>query len=177
MNIVEAYIKLKGHLIIIISGLLGSGRKKVAQELGSFLKIKVISQKEFFKEGTEHYSDDAVDWTKLNDFIKNEKAVVIYGLIFPVDKITPDYHVHIKVSKEKLIDARIKYLKKINKEINEEDEKIKFNKIIYPYYLDIIKRMKYDQFIDNSKLNLTIDQLVDNIWDGLQIIIERFLYK
>jgi hypothetical protein len=79
MNIVEAYLKFKGQLIILISGISGCGKSSVARKLSNDLNIKYINQFDYYIKNydnqftfpngtniTNWYTDDAIDWTKFN---------------------------------------------------------------------------------------------------------------
>lgn len=50
MNIVEAYIKFKGQLVILVSGMSGSGKSNIAKEISRDFKIENINTNKFCKK-------------------------------------------------------------------------------------------------------------------------------
>jgi len=193
MNIIEAYIKFKGRLIIIISGLDGSGKKKLATELSLLLNIPVLSQKSFLKPLDEigkikldnyeiynYYTDTAYDWTSLINAINKSKStgVIVYGLSFPKQIITNyDFHVLIKITKQVCLQKRIEHFKKhssIDPETIEKEEKLKVQRLIYPYYLKSQSNSNVTKLISGKQ---SFDDMYDELWDYLKSAIEKFLYK
>lgn len=193
MNIVEAYIKFTGKLIIFVSGIIGCGKTSLAKEISDKFNLKLLDQHDYIKkdydetiilsDGTEHInwnSDNAIDWDKLNDDINKYKknGVVVTGMALVDDKITskPDIHIHLSISKQICISKRRAFIEK-NKEQYEDDYKylntqtelLKMNKMIYPYYLDAKERSKISKFINAN--DMTSDQIWDSAWD---ILIEFF---
>ncbi len=86
MNIVEAYMLYNKQLIIFISGLSGCGKTKIAKKISDNFKIyfqeiinytkKNYDDKITLPDGTEIlnlYTDDAIDWDKLNKYIDKVK--------------------------------------------------------------------------------------------------------
>ena len=131
MNVVEAYIKFKSHLVIFISGISGCGKNTIAKKISNNFKIYLIEQFNYYKKDydqkitlpdgtkiTNLYTDDAFDWDRLNSDINKVKheGVVISGVAL-TDKITtkPDYHIHLSISKQICLEKRRDYIKK-NKE-------------------------------------------------------------
>lgn len=135
MNIVQAYTKIKGQCIILISGYSGSGKTKIAKFLSELFKFQYIDQSQFYypkdiydqdknyfmlKDGTKVlYWDniyDSVDWDKFNNFINSNKnkGLIITGFGFP-DKLLqfePDFHIQIKINKQNLFAKMEKYNEK-----------------------------------------------------------------
>ena len=91
MNIVEAYLKYIGELVIIISGLSGSGKTTIAKLIERDFKLKLVNLDNFTNE---EYNEkvtlpsgltvidwdnvDAFDWDKLNaEVAKNKQNGVI----------------------------------------------------------------------------------------------------
>ena len=120
INIVEAYIKFKGQLVILISGISGTGKKELANHLSRVLKIGYINTLKFYKKdyntkiklpsGEEVINwdtDDAVDWKELNKEIDSQKSkgVVVSGEAFQKKNMTVpiDFHLHIKKKKQDII--------------------------------------------------------------------------
>lgn len=192
MNIVEAYIKFNGSLIILISGLSGSGKTKLAKNIERDFKIKFIDiesycKKDFNKivelsDGVSLVDWDDInsfDWEKINKSIEDTKAngVVVVGPYFTTNLLTVNYnfHIHIKTQKQALIEARKTF-------INENEEKCKdlkglesliVNQVTYPHYLEYLKISKIDKFI-NSK-DMTLDQIYDETLNYLFNKIQQFL--
>jgi len=98
INIVDAYIKFKNGLIIIISGLSGSNKSHLATLVSDKFKISKINLNDYCKS----YSDvsvklpnditvtdwdhiDVYDWDKFNEDVLKQKyfGVVICGDLFP----------------------------------------------------------------------------------------------
>ena len=125
MNIVEKYIDINKQFIILISGLPGCGK----QELGKFIardfgfelldtynyykkkydeKIVLVDEENNELELINWYTDDAINWDKLNDDIDKFKknGVVVIGVSLPKSKIISnvDFHIHLNISKQKSIE-------------------------------------------------------------------------
>lgn len=167
-NIVEVYKDQNGQLIILISGLSGSKKSELGGDIGRDFKIKILDTKEFIKKDysnkielpngkiiVNYDTDDAFNWSLMNNKINELKkeGVVVVGNVFPTDKLEfkPDYHIHLKVSKQDLKQKRLEYIEKHkDKGFDEETEILRLNMYTYPYYLDTLKRMKMDKFIDVS---------------------------
>lgn len=193
MNIVEAYLKFKGKMIILISGLAGTDKGKIAKDLATLLKFDVKSLREFILENykTETVMSngekfinfdhvDAYDWEKLNTTLdsKSSNGIIMYGFAFPTDKLTVrvDYHVNIKLSKQNYIKNRHKYLKS-HKESKEElfklietpTESIMINKHIFPDYLEYTKNSIINKFLNGNerKDEEVFNELFDWLMEGI----------
>lgn len=206
MNVVEAYIKFKKKLIIIISGISGSGKTKLAKNISKLFKIRLINLNSYCNKdynitiklpnGTEVInwdSDDIYDWNKFNDDVKKyySQGVVLTGVAFPKDKLnfTPDFHIQIKLSKQNLFKRRSEYLEEHQEDCQEigrnNDKKLEytiFNQLTYPYYLDITNRSNITKFINaNEYINLNNEEydekLYDEAFDYLIHQIEKILYS
>lgn len=187
MNVAEAYIKFKGQLVILISGLSGSGITTLGKSISRDFKIPLINTKEFCKkdynekivlqsnnrEITNWYSDDIYDWEGINkkytETVKSKKCVVLVGTVLPDDKlsssITPDMHLHIKLTKQNILKKREKYNVKHNIK-PDVDEHLIFNTLEYPYYLDTLKKTKISKFINaNELVELEQKKYDDKIYD------------
>lgn len=206
MNIVEAYIKLKKQLIILISGISGTGKTKLAKNISNLFKLKFINLNQYCNkdynatiklgsgiEVINWYSDDIYDWDKFNEDVNKNysSGIVIAGVAFPKDKIkfTPDFHLQIKLSKQNLIKRRDEYLdehnedcQEIGRNIDKSIENIIFNQLTFPYYLDVTSRSIITKFINANEYselnNLEYDEkLYDEAFDYLIKQIERILYS
>lgn len=192
MNIVEAYIKFKGSLIILISGLSGSGKTKLAKNIErdfkiSFIDIEACCKKDFNKTvelpGGKTVVDwddiDSFNWDKINKSIEENgsKGVVVCGPYFTTDVLTivPDFHIHIKTQKQSLIEARKIFMQENPEQYKDLDglESVIVNQITYPHYLEYLKTSKIDKFI-NSK-DLSLDQIYDETASFLFFGLEKFL--
>jgi uridine kinase len=172
MNIIEAYKQGTGQFVVLVSGLSGCGKTRLAKELSEDMKLHYIDQfqymiKESVKKQTlsdgktvdDWNSDDVVDWDKLNEDIDSHKkeGVIVNGFAFPQDKIksTVDYHVHIFITKQNCLVRRKRVvLKKADGDEIAWDDKhelLKMNKLIFPYYMDTKKRSKIDKSIDVNR--------------------------
>lgn len=180
-NKVEAYIEFNGQLIILISGLPGCGKLTLANNISRDFKILLLQQDDYFKKNynitTEitvendsnqvinWYTDDAIDWERLNHDINlhKEKGIVITGFSFPADKIISkiDIHIHLNISKQQCLERRAKCLEKYIQ--SDVIDKTMMNKLIYPYYIDARNRSKIDNYINITNLN--DDEVYDLAFD------------
>jgi uridine kinase len=198
MNIVEAYIKYKGQLIILVSGLPGCGKLSLAKNIAHGLNLKLLDQVDYYKkvydvkstlpDGTNvinWYSDDAIDWELLNsDITKFKKeGIIVAGMSLPDDKLInkADFHIHLNVPKQVCVEKRREFLDK-NKEkysqeyniINTPTEKLIMNQLIFPYYVDTTKKAKINKFI--NAIDMTDEEIYDDAFDKIINMISEFLY-
>lgn len=180
-NIVEAYIEFNGQLIILISGLSGSGKTALGENISRDFKLKKIDTKKFYNVDFDekvklpndvsvvnYDTDSAIDWDKMNGKINEMKkdGVIVIGQVFPTDKLNfkADYHIHLKITKQELKKKRLEYIEKHpDKGFNPETEALRVNAVTYPYYLDALKRMKMNKFIDVT--DMSDDVIYDIIFD------------
>jgi uridine kinase len=189
MNIVEAFTKLNNKLIILISGLSGSGKTMVAQNIAKDFNIGLIDlesycDKDFHKKVkvsnnltiTDWDDIDSYNWIKFNKEvdIDKDKGVVICGYMFPRDKLTiePDFHIHIKMSKQKIMEYRHEYVKKHKNECNEifsildtSDELLLINNVVYPHYTKYLELSNIQKFLNGN--NLSREQMYDQTFEYL----------
>lgn len=206
MNVVEAYIKFRGKLIIIISGISGTGKNKLAKNIGSILKIKIINLNDYCNKSYSMTTklpsglkvinwdtDEIFDWKKMNEDVNkySSEGIIIYGTAFPKDKIifTPDFHIQIKLSKQNLFKRRSEYLdehtedcQEIGRNIDKNIEYTVFNQLTYPYYIDVTNRSNITKFINaNEYMDLDKDtydnKLYDESFEYLINQIEKNLYS
>ncbi len=197
MNIVEAYIKFNSGLIILISGLSGSGKTKLMTSIERDFKIKGINIEIFcIKENNKTVTlpdgvivkdwdhIDSYDWNKINKTINENKpkGIVVCGPYFPTDKLDfkPDFHINIKISKQQLIQKRHDYIKNnptkcksLLQFLDTPTETLIINKITYPHFLEYIEKSKIDKFINAHELNS--DQIYDQATDYLFNKIQSYL--
>jgi len=165
MNIIEAYIKFKGQLLILVSGIRGSGRGSYAEQLGKDLKISVHRLSEFIKkdydgkaklptneEVVNTDSDEAYDWKKLSELVEKEKKLILVGTAFPDDKmkVTADVSIQIATPKQKCLESVMRAEKANDESINEKRVVWIYNNLTYPYYKDATSRMRIDKYINTS---------------------------
>ena len=189
MNIVEAYLKFNKQLVILVSGLSGSNKSQLANFIGRDFKLKSINIDEYcisdFKKMVEvidgvtinDWDDvDSVDWSNINKDVDKykENGVVLYGSYIPTNKITfsPDFHIHVKISKQNLIDARRTFIKnnpekckELIKFVDTPTEHAIINKIVFPHYQKYLEQSKIDKYINANELN--IDEIYDAAADFL----------
>jgi len=198
MNVVDAYIKFKGQLIILISGLYGTNKTKLAQQLEHDFKIRRLNQFDYFKENFDKkekileetekpielinwYQDDAIDWDKLNNDVDKSKSkgVVISGLVFPKEliKFKPNFHIHLNISKQTSLEKLKDKLEadEMYENLNEEIVKRIMNKFLYPYYLNSIERSAIGKFIKIKDHDMS--KVYDELFDYLIEYIEKYLYE
>jgi len=197
MNIVDAYIKFNKQLIILISGLSGSGKTTIASFIERDFKIKHLNIDNYCKKDFEKYVEvsegikindwddiDSYDWNAFNEDVNKNKTngLVICGSYFPTDKLkfTQDFHIHVKISKQKLIESRHNFIKENPEKCKElvqfldtPTESLIINKIVYPHYLDYSQKSKIDKYINANEL--TIDSIYDASADFLFNKISQFL--
>jgi cytidylate kinase len=198
MNIIEAYIKFRGGLIILVSGLSGCGKSILAKKISHDFGLKYIKESDYYKtdytvetvlpDGIKMiniHTDDAIDWDKLNKDLENlrKDGVIISGTAFPQDLIKApiDYHIHLAISKQRCIEKRRDYLEKHKEKYPEEyallgtaTEKLKMNQMIYPYYLQSKERATIDLTIQGTEID--DEQIYDQAFNELIKFIENYLY-
>jgi tRNA A37 threonylcarbamoyladenosine biosynthesis protein TsaE len=200
MNIVEAYIKFNKGLIILISGLSGSGKTKLASDIEKDFKIKMINvEHHCVKENNKTIKlpnevtvkdwdhIDSYNWEDINNKVNEfkEKGIVVCGPYFPTDKLKfeVDFHINIKISKQQLIQRRHNYIKKnpdICKELFEyldtPTELLIINKITYPHFLEYNEKSKIDKYINAHELKpeQIYDQATDYLFNRIQIFLNEY---
>jgi uridine kinase len=203
MNIVEAYIKFNKELIILLSGLSGSGKSSVASMVSDDFKIKKIDIESYCikdndktvmltdengnkLEVTDWDHIDAYDWNKINEEVNKHKenGVIVCGPYFPttVLKFKPSFHIDIKLSKQILIEKRHKYIKEHLKECpffekiyDTPFERIMINKITYSHYVEYRQLSKINHMIDVNDISKTPEDIYDNVFDFLIEKIQEYI--
>jgi hypothetical protein len=182
MNILEAYIKFKKQLIILVSGISGSNKRVIASHLAKVLKLKHIKLESYIDKSydkPENYSEinidgiesksliwdnikDSVDWHKFNKDVNNfkTKGVIVSGLGFPTDLINfvPDYYAHINIPKQVLMEKRQKYFDE-NKDNSRVEEMIKSVEKLSKGKFDV---MRYEKYIYNKFTHPIIKDIVSS---------------
>lgn len=197
MNIIEAYAKFNKELIIIISGLSGSGKTKMTSQISDFFKINKLNIELYCDKENDRIVKlpngisvkdwdhiDSYDWDKINAEVNNNKksGIIICGPYFPQSKLkfTASFHIHVKVSKQQIIKSRRQYIS-ANKDkcqelvqfINTPTEMLMINQITYPHYMSYLKESKINKFIDMREM--THDQVYDQIEKYLLDSIQSYL--
>jgi len=196
MNVVEAYIKYKGQLLIMISGLTGCGKTQLASSIHRDFKIHWINQFDYYKKDYHNIvtlpsgqeinnldSDDAIDWVQLNSDIDKHKntGLVVTGFSLQTAKITavPDYSFNLKLDKhihlERMELFTESHNSKSDNKIDFQVEKTKFNKFTYQYYLDSIAKSSINKFINVT--DMSEDAIYDTVFDIIIDVIKRFLHQ
>jgi len=189
MNILEAYLKKYGQLIILILGLPCSNKSAIAKELAIDLNIKILNIRNYlienkfiekniddinFKiyEDTENY-----DWNKLNNDINDSKTsgIILYGNFIDIDNINSDidfsffYSMNITLCKKLLFEKKI-----LDFEESDSKTKIYFEKIFNPIYENIKQKIKFNKFF-NIKEETKFDESYDEIFELLMNLIQKKL--
>lgn len=177
MNIVEAYIKFKGQLIILIAGISGSGISSLAKNIANDFNIDILNYINYFVDENDYIkneknivklnddtkiinwsTDEAINWDKLIKDIneRKNKGVVVFSQSFPEDKIKNldiDFYIYIKLGKQNLLVRRQNFIKKHPDLFKEEYKNINNidDKYIYNYYLESIKNNKITKFINANE--------------------------
>lgn len=187
MNIIEAYIKNENQFIVLVSGIGGCGKKHVAKKLAEWLKIDYINQGDYHRDdydkmvtlpdGSEYVNmadDDAIDWDKLSNDVKNKKVAIVAGVAFPDDKLSfkADFHIHVSIPKKICLEKRLKGMRD-SESYNEQLEVYKFNHYVFPYYLEVNKRSTINKFINYAKFE-DIDKVADNAYDTLMELVDKY---
>ena len=187
MNIVEAYLKKRKQLVILISGFSGCGKSVIAKNIAKDFNIEYLNLNNFMKEDYAETTtpkilldkkiidwDDptAINWDEFNNKINEikNKGVIVSGFGFPSDKLQfhTHYHIHLKISKDLLLKNRKEYkLENADtklENIDEELEKKILNNISYPHYIEILGKSKVNTTIQvGENLKETYDSVFDNL--------------
>jgi uridine kinase len=197
VNVVEKYIEIKKQLIILISGFSGSGKTLLAKNIEEDFKLEFINLNNYLIKDYNQVVDlghdikvvdwdnpDAIDWDKFNKKVLavQDKGVVISGFGFPTDKIkfTPNFHIYLKISKDKLIKNRQEYLEEhkddpLNEIKDTKTQLLILNNLSYKHYLDNKTKSNYTYQLDTSEL--TPDTTYDKIFDYIIESVEKYIYK
>jgi hypothetical protein len=201
MNIVQAYTKFNNGLVILMAGFSGTGKTEYSRFLSELFGFKLVDLTEFYLELKEYDKEqnyettkdgvkilkwdniyESVNWDKFNTFVESNKkdGLVIYGFGFPTKllKFVPDFHILVKISKQKLLENRAKFIenhtpdeKEIPKKI--EEERLVLNTVTYPLYLKISEDSKFTKVINTNEM--TEDQVKEELFGYLMAIINKWL--
>lgn len=194
LNIVEAYVQARGQLILVISGLSGCNKKKVAKIVAKEMGLAFLDQYDYYRKGykntvkvlrtpdesgdsieiTDWVSDDAVDWDKFNaavNDIKNRGVVICGFNLKPIlIRFSIDYQLHLSVSKGSCVEKRIKFLRKNGENYPEDYQLVQDNLYETVMYKWVFPQ--YEKIIKEMKINKfvkvgesTDDELVQTVWD------------
>lgn len=191
-NIVDAYKEFNNQIVILVSGLSGSGKSELGKNICRDFKIHCIDVRKYYKRDFDekvklpngkyivNYDiDNAINWDDLNAEINKYKkdGVVVLGNTFPTEKLqfNTDFHIHLKIAKQNLKENIHSYIESHpEKKFDMETENLRFNMYTYPYYLDALKRMKITKFMDvtgfdeNKIYDEAFDYLIKSIDEKLQ---------
>lgn len=193
MNIIEAYIKKYNQLIILISGLSGSGKTILARNISRDFKISFFDEADYcnteynkkIKIGDQEFinwdSDDIYLWEKINETVREnaKKGLVMCGTAFPLDKIkfNVDIHINIKINKNNLFMIREKFIQEKHCANIPEDENIRlkiFKNYTFTYNEDVLKRSKINKQINANNYVDDLEKYNDNIYDiAFNYLIEK----
>lgn len=200
-TIIEAYIKFNKKLIILISGLSGSGKGKLSRELERDFKLKRINLDNYYRTDYKNIvtlsdkvaindwdNPDAIDWDAFNNDVNKlaPNGIIVTGMYFIKDRLnfSADFHINIKISRENLLEKRHIFLeKKKNIERYRElylikgtpTETLVLNELTYKHYNDAIKKSNINKFFNIN--NKTIDELYDQVFDYIIRYIQQSLEK
>lgn len=195
VNIIEKYIQNKNKLVILISGFSGSGKTLLAKNIERDFKLNFLNLNDFYKKDYVNIVDlgndikvndwdnpDAVDWESFNSKVSELKNVVVSGFCFPNDLINfkPDFHIYLRISKQKLIENRHKFLEEnadnpLNEIKDSRTELLILNNLSYKHYLENKEKSTYTFNLDVTEK--TPETTYDEIFDYIIKEIEKSVYK
>jgi uridine kinase len=194
-TILDIYLKKYKQLVIIISGMSGTNKSEIAEEISKILKCEHINQNNFldinFGEIIEIEnkkikiwdSDEAIKWDsfneKINEKINEKNIIVISGISFNKDKINfkNDYHLHLKLSKQILLEKRNDFIERHSQyeNIDEDTRKMIFNKYTYPYYLKTTENEVINKFLNINEMNK--NEIINQTFNLIMTFIENKIYN
>lgn len=199
MNLLEEYVLRKGNIIILISGLSGSKRSILAKEIERDFKIlnlisldkycdsKKVKIIDFFENKVNDWDDiEVYDWDKFNNDVKSKKNCVIFGDAFPKNKLNfdPDFHIHITISKEKLLESRKDFIDKNPEKCKDvltfiDKLGVYINKITYSHYIKNRNESKIDLWLksEENSIEEMYDQTFDYVMNKMILFLNEYYAK
>jgi broad-specificity NMP kinase len=191
MNILEAYIKKYGQIIIVILGLPCTNKSEIAKELEFDLNLPIINSNDYLipnkyieteHDGTKfkiYESSENYDWEKLNKDVNElkTKGVILYGNYIDNNKVDFEidycffYSMNTTLCKKKILDKKI-----LDFDNSEEKVNTYFEKIFNPFYENLKNDMKINKFY-NIKEDTAFDLIYDETFDNLMSMIQKKLTK
>jgi uridine kinase len=195
VNIVEKYIQNNGKLIILISGFSGSGKTLLAKNIERDFKLNFLNLNDFYKKDyvnivtlhdnvrvNDWDNPESIDWDSFNSKVNELKNVVVSGFCFPNDliKFKFDFHIYLRISKQKLIENRQKFKEENtdnpwNEISDPKTELLILNNMSYKHYMNIKEKSTYTFNIDVTEK--TPDTTYDEIFNNIIGKIEKNVYK
>lgn len=192
--LIDVYLNKIKQLIILISGLSGSGRSEIAKNIAKIFNFPLIQINNYYKKDYNetitmgenkiiNWSDiNAFDWVTINNEINLNKktGIVVVGTIFTNDVIdfVPDIYINIKISKSNLLNNRYSFLKNHEDDIhslyiitNSYTDLLIFNKIILPQYYNYLNNSKIHKFFNANDIT-SIDELEELIFNYIITTLE-----
>jgi len=199
---VEKYVEVRGQFIILISGLPGSGKLKLGKNIARDFKFELIDQYDYYRNDYDEkvvlsspdktetvslvnwYTDLAIDWARFNsDIVRHRLGVVVVGVSLPEGKLTMkgDIHINLSITKQMSLEKMKDYIEEHKDKYPEEFamigtpmEKLKMNKLIFPYYLETVKLAKIDKYITVGEGD-DDDKIYDTAFEVLMKFVQKFL--
>lgn len=191
MNVLEAFIKKFGQLIILILGLPCTNKSNYAKTLSADLNLPLIKINDFlikdkyvekmignvkFKlyEHAENY-----DWNLFNNKINEIKSngVIIYGNFLDMEKIKFNVNqIFFFSMNNNLCKTLLDEKKLFGDDLNDEQKKIYFENIFIPLYNDIKQKLKINKFY-NVKQDTKQDDLENDLFNSSIKLIQNKLYR
>lgn len=189
MNILEAFIKKYGQVIILILGLPCTNKSEIAKELSFDLGLPTINSNDYLipnkyieveQRGTKfkiYESSENYDWDKLNKDVNKlkENGVIIYGNYIDEKKIDWEtdfcffYSMNTTLCKKKLIENKM-----LNFEETDEKLNIYIEKIFGPFYENLKNDIKINKFY-NIKEDMSFDTIYEETFNNLMKFIQKNL--
>jgi len=201
-NIIDAFLKYNKQMVILVSGLSGTNKSKICQNLSKELNIKYLNTRDFIN--TEKYEEIELPnkekvkiwkeykWDEIIDEINKEKenGVIVSGENFPKDNMGSlkiDIHLHIKLAKQNLIKRRLDYIHSLsdeekNKFYSDDTESLIISQVVMPEYYDILQKSHINKFINANEYHEAglkeeefNEKITDRIFDEIIKHIVEFL--
>jgi tRNA uridine 5-carbamoylmethylation protein Kti12 len=190
MNIVQAYTEFNKQNIILISGLPYSKKSVFAKFLAKLFDFEIINLENHYYDIETFQKDEnfveigedkilnwyniyeSIDWKTFNKKVnEHKKGIIIYGLGFPKELLdfSPNFHIHIKLSKQKLLDILEKEKKD---DIMSSPDVI--NKLLFPTYIKSRENSIITKYMNSNNYESS-DKLKKDIYDYIISVINNYL--